>query len=119
MQRGHLRKKQRNTSGLKKHHQSAPCSDENGSPIVPTDSRKVNVQRPRKQLKDGVGSEVEASSAESDDEDEEDGVSLEWGGFGEEGLGQRLADMAHDNDPNNIDWIPPQFRKKYIVKKDM
>ena len=34
------------------------------------------------QLKDGVGSEVEASSAESNNEDEEDGVSLEWGGFG-------------------------------------
>ena len=116
MQRGRPRKKQRNTSGLKKHHQSAPRSDENDSPIVPTDSRKVNVQRPREQLKDGVGSEVEASSAESD---EEDGVSLEWGGFGEEGLGQRLANMAHDNDPNDIDWIPPQFRKKYIVKKGM
>lgn len=77
------------------------------------------MRQPWEQLKDGVGSEVEVSSAESDDEDEEDEVSLEWGGFGEEGFGQRLADMAHNDDPDDIDWIPPHFRKKYIVKKGM
>lgn len=61
------------------------------------------MRQPWEQLKDGVGSEVEVSSAESDDEDEEDEVSLEWGGFGEEGFGQRLADMAHNDDPDDID----------------
>ena len=77
------------------------------------------MRQPWEQLKDGVGSEVEESSPDSDGEDEEDEVSLEWGGFGEEGFGQRLADMAHNDDLNNIDWIPPRLRKKYIPKKGM
>ena len=83
--RGCLQKKQQNTSGLKKHHQSAPHNDENKSTIF-TDLREVNEQQLCEQLKDGVGSEVEARSAESNNEDEEDGVSLEWGGFGLEHL---------------------------------
>ena len=120
MLRGHPQKKQRNTSGLKNHHQSAPRGNENDAPTISTNlKREVNVRQPREQLKDGVGSEVEESSLESDEEDEEDGVSLEWGGFGEEGFGQRLADMAHNDDPNDIDWIPACLRKKYITKKGM
>jgi len=96
MLRGRPRKKQQNTSGLK--NQSAPHGNENDAPTISADLKEVHVCQPQEQLKDGVGSEVE-----SDDEDEEDGVSLEWGGFGEEEFGQRLADMAHNDDPNDID----------------
>ena len=54
-----------------------------------------------KQLNDGVGSEVGASSAESNNKDEEAGVSLEWGGFGEKGFGQSChhASSIHTSDP--------------------
>ena len=54
----------------------------------------------------------ESESEWSDSSDDEDYCDSDWEGFGDEDLGENLGHVACDleDDPNDTDWIPPQFR---------
>jgi len=103
--RGRPRKKARNTTGLT-HKTGTPRT----APTFVSDDSATSRDRVE-QPPSRNASESEWSDS-GDDEDAEDCCDDGWEGFGDEELGEKLGHAACDleDDPNDIDWIPPRFR---------
>ena len=110
MVRGQPRKRARNTAGLQN---QAPSKSTVNSPErtpIPED----NPLAPSGHGHDGEEC-FDASESEMSEQDMVEGPTV-WGDLEDDGVGQRLAEFAVLNDPDDAEWIPVALRWKKVKK---
>ena len=119
--RGRPPKKHRSLAGLHNNSSSStiPSAASSSQAHQPVDdvtiARSQGLDRlPVRHKKDEASSEAEDSGDESDMEDY---AESNWDELDDEDFAKRLAEMAMQDDPNNLDWVPPKWRGKQTAKK--
>ena len=68
-------------------------------------------------MKDQASSEAEDSDSEGEETDAEDYAESEWDELEDQEFAERLAAMALEDDPSDLDWVPAKVRGKQAATK--
>ena len=68
-------------------------------------------------MKDQASSEAEDSDSEGEETDAEDDGESDWDELKDQEFAERLAAMALEDDPNDLDWVPAKVGSKQTTMK--
>lgn len=124
--KGRPLKKRRNLTGLKNNLSSstAPSATSNSQACHNVsmanglgDTVIARSEVPVHHMKDQASSEAEDSDSEGEETDAEDYAESEWDELEDQEFAERLAAMALEDDPSDLDWVPAKVRGKQAATK--